>query len=406
MKIAYITQSYPPMISGAAIVVERLAQDMAARGHQIVVVAASDRGCTYVTQEHNTRVFRLTSIPNPKRANQFFTLGPPATITSILKSFQPEIIHIHDVLWMGVTALRLGRKLDVPVIASIHQLPGFVSAYLPAIPGFKLSVEWSLWRYSRWLNNQCACMTVPTHTISRTIETIGGFKTRVIGHGVDLDHFNPISNRSEEMHAQFQKLRLDFDKPVILHVGRLDIDKRVDIVVRAAAMAMQRCDAQLLVVGDGECRQSLIELADLLGIGSRSRFPGFLDQKQELPSVYRIASVFTTASEIETQGLVLLEALASGLPVVAVDATCISEVIKDNINGYLVQPGDVRAIGAKLVEVIRDPDRAKEMGAAGRVIVREHAIDKSFDRFEQLYDSIVNTFQENHASNLLPLHLT
>jgi glycosyltransferase involved in cell wall biosynthesis len=388
MKIAFLTQPYPPMISGAAIVTERLATSMVERGHTVLVIAASDTGSNYVSEERDLRIVRLKSIPNPKRANQHFSPGV-RRIFSELKDFQPDIIHSHDLFWFCVAGMRFGRKMKIPVVTTIHQLPWFVTAYLPPIPGLRNMFGKMLWAYGVWLKKQCASMVVPTQTIAKTVEVEGGFETVVIGNGVDLDCFTPVSRQVDEEERQCHRLRIDPERPVILHLGRLDADKRVDIVIRAAAMAMQRCDAQLLVVGDGERRQQLFELADQLGIGSRSCFPGFLDPKTEVPSVYRLASVFVTASEIETQGLVLLEAMASGLPVVAVDATCIPEIVKNAVNGYLADPGDAAGIADRLVEILLDPPLAQRMGAAGRRIAADHAIEYSINDYEDLYRSLV-----------------
>jgi glycosyltransferase involved in cell wall biosynthesis len=394
MKIAYLNQPYPPMISGAAIVTERLANSMVDRGHTVLVVAASDTGSSYVSQERGLRVVRLKSIPNPKRANQRFSPGGARRVSSELKAFQPDVIHSHDLFWFCVAGMKYGRKMKIPVIATIHQLPWFVTPYLPSIPGLRNMFGKLLWAYGIWLSKQCASMIVPTQTIAQAVEEESGIETVVIGNGVDLSCFSPISSQPGEAEHQCQKLRIDPQKPVILHLGRLDLDKRVDIVIRAAAEAMQRCDAQLLVVGDGEYRKRLADLADQLGIGSRSRFPGFLDPKVEVPAVYRIASVFVTASEIETQGLVLLEAMASGLPVVAVDATCIPEVVRHGINGFLADPGDVAGIADRLVEILLDPSMMQRMGAAGRRIVADHAIEDSINDHEELYRFAIQACQE------------
>jgi 1,2-diacylglycerol 3-alpha-glucosyltransferase len=393
MRIVYINQSYPPMISGAAIVVERLANDMAFRGHSVLVIAASDRGESYISEKNNVKVVRLASIPNPKRANQRFSPDSFSRISREIRAFNPDIIHIHDVLSLGIAGLWIGRKKKIPVVATIHQLPWFVCAYLPPLPGLKPFVEKRLWLYSRWLNHQCEGMIVPTKTISKTIEEEAGFKTSVISNGVDLNRFSHRLDHSREADHLYNHLRLDPQKPIILHVGRLDVDKRVEVVVRAAAEALKQVNAQLLVVGDGECRKELIHLANFLGIEDQSRFPGFIDPKTEIPAIYRIASVFTTASEIETQGLVLLEAMASELPVVATDSTCIPEIIKNDINGYLVPPGDECAISNRLVEILSNPVKARQMGKSGRLIAQGHSIEESMDRHEELYRSTLKAYQ-------------
>ena len=137
MKIAYISQAYPPMISGASIVLKRLADGMVQRGHTVMVLAASDRGDAYTEQYAHMRVVRLKSIRNPKRAYQKFVLCSYNDINTELKAFKPDLIHSHDVLTLGIFGLVVGRQMDIPVIATIHQLPWFISAYLPDIPGIK-----------------------------------------------------------------------------------------------------------------------------------------------------------------------------------------------------------------------------------------------------------------------------
>jgi glycosyltransferase involved in cell wall biosynthesis len=379
------------MISGAAIVVERLALHLSGRGHPTLVIAASNIRHAYHAEKDNLRIARLPSLPNPKRAHQRFAPGSFYPIGRELKSFQPDIIHIHDVLSMGLIGLHWGRAMQTPVVTTLHALPWFICAYLPTSTRLKRWVETGLWRYGRWLDRSCQCMIVPTQTIATTIESIGGFKTVAISNGVDLERFSPIPAHPQEEQNLRTRLGLMAGKPILLHVGRLDIEKQVDLVIRAVARVLEPLDAQLLIVGDGKCRQELITLAHDLGIGDRCFFPGFIDPNTEIPAIYRLASVFMTASEIETQGLVLLEALASALPVVAVEATCIPEIIKNEVNGFLVSPGDVNAMGEKIIQVIRDPSRAARMGKICRRIAASHALEASIDQHEALYQSLLLT---------------
>ncbi len=181
---------------------------------------------------------------------------------------------------------------------------------------------------------------------------------------------------------------IDPERPIILHVGRLDTDKRVEIVVRAAAKVMKKIDAQLLVIGDGEHHEGLVNQAQQLGIGKRSHFPGFVSPTGDLPDLYRLATVFATASEIETQGLVLLEALASGLPVVAVDATCIPELVIDGENGFLVSPRDTDAMADRLGTIISNPSLAEQMGRVGCIVVQEHSSTTALNKHEVLYQEL------------------
>lgn len=388
MKIAYLTQSYPPMISGAALVVQHLAQGMVARGHEVLVLAASDEGRGYTTETPWLRVVRLPALPNPSRANQHFIGWAYAHIYRELQAFNPDVIHLHDALTVGLAGLWVGKKLGVPTAFTTHQLPWFVSTYLPDWAGLREKTENILWQYCRWLNARTDQFIAPTLTIAKVIEARIGSHPVVISNGMDLERFTPQPLSPTERERLCARFGLDPARPVILHVGRLDADKQVNLVIQAATKAMHHTDSQLLVIGDGQQRARLVELAEWRGMEARCFFPGFVQPGDDLAAIYRLASVFVTASEIETQGLVLLEAMASGVPVVGVRATCVPELVQEGVNGYLVAPKDVDALAERMVEVLENPARAREMGLAGRQIAEQHARARSFDRHEALYQAL------------------
>jgi len=403
MRIAYITQSYPPMVSGASFAVGHLAKGMAARGHRVLVITASERDKNYITLENNLTVLRLHSIHNPLRVGQRFLLYPRRAILRSLIKFRPDIIHTHEPLQMGLLGLEHARRANTPVLLSIHQLPWFVSAYLPEILGIRHMVESTLWMYARWLLRQFQTLITPTQTITKIIANMTGVKSQTISYGVDLQTFHPRLSSDEEA-ALRARLNLPPNVPVILHVGRLDTDKRVDQVIKAAAPAMQKTDAHLLMVGDGRQKPTLLKLCKTLGIDKRCRFPGYVSMKEGLPEIYRLANLFVTASEIETQGIVLLEASASGLPIVAVRATCIPETVHDGVNGYLTGPNDNIALGNAITNLLIDPDKAKKMGQAGRRLVQEHNILTTFDSYEHLYADLIRQKVTQSPSEKINVH--
>ena len=388
MRIAYICQSYPPMISGASLAVQRLAEGMAARDHVVLVMTASERGEAYTEEFDNLKVRRLRAFQNPLRVNQSFLLWDRNIISAEFKEFKPQILHLHDPLNLGVAGLVTARRLQIPVALTLHQVPRFVSAYLPNVPALQNTVESGLWSYGSWLLQQCEKVIVPSHAIAEEIHSHDIQRPNVISNGIDLHTFNPDPPDPSERETLCLRYGLDPDLPVVLHVGRLDVDKQANLVIRASAQAINQVDAQLLIVGDGRQREELIELCANLGIGRFCHFPGFVETNGDLPGLYRLAAVFVTASEIETQGLVILEAMASGLPVVAIKATCIPELVQDNVNGYLSQPGEVGQMSEQVLRILMSPNRAKEMGRVSRALAQEHSIDKSIDNHEELYQSI------------------
>jgi glycosyltransferase involved in cell wall biosynthesis len=385
IKIAYICQSYPPMVSGAAGVVQRLARGMAARGHDVLVIASSDQKRAYVERSKRIKLVRLRSMPNPLRVGQRFCLWSRRDISAALWSFRPDLVHLHDPVCVGLSGLRAAQAFHLPVVLTVHQLPWSTNRYLPPLPGLRQAVKALLWRYAGWFARQCHVIVVPSQTAGDVVCAHIGCDPQVISNGVDVARFTPSPAFPDEREVLCRKYGLDPALPVILHVGRIDVDKQVDLVVRAAAVAMRTVDAQLLVVGDGTRRAAVTQLCEMLGMAERCHFPGFVSAEGDLPGLYRLASVFVLASELETQGIVALEAAATGLPVVAVRAAAVPDAVSDGVNGYLVAPGDVEAMAERLMTVLRDPESAVRMGRAGRAMAEQHALDGTLGAHEQLY---------------------
>lgn len=390
MRIVYLTQSYPPMISGASLFAQQVAEAMAQRGHQVLVIAASDRDRPYRMQNGDLAVLRLQSIHNPMRVGQRFTLYPRQEVMKALRDFHPEVIHEHEPLQMGLLGIEYAKRARIPITLTIHQLPSFVASYLPNI--FKAWTETVLWVYARWLSRKFTSIIAPTQTISRLVTEMTGLQTNTIGYGMDLQTFRPLLSCDEDV-AIRQKWNLPPSIPILLHVGRLDTDKHVERVIHAAAQTLKGFEAHLLIIGDGTQKPALIKLCKSLGISDRVHFPGYISKEDGLPEIYRIASLFTMASEIETQGIVLLEAAASGLPIVAVRATCIPEIVHHGINGYLAESTDLNGLSNAMSILLKDPQKAKLMGKASLTLAAKHDLNYTNNAHEQLYGQMVRQVQ-------------
>jgi len=394
MRIAYLTQSYPPMISGAALSAQQTAEAMAKRGHQVLVIAASDRENPYHTYKDNLIVVRLCSFNNPMRVGQRLILFPQRTILKLLNRFQPDIIHTHEPLQMGMLAVKYAKRAHIPVTLTTHQLPWFVASYLPQ--SFRPLVETALWAYARMSLKRYSSLIAPTQTIATIVKEKTGLKPDVISYGLDLQAFHP-PHLPDLVTATRTKLNLPSNAPVILHVGRLDTDKSVDKVIRAVAPAILKTEAHLLIVGDGCQKNHLIRLCSELKIEEHVHFTGFI-HPSALPEIYRAANVFITASEIETQGIVLLEAAASGLPIVAVNASCISEIVHDRVNGFLTEPGNFHAFSDAIISLVSNPKRAYVMGREGRISAEEHDIHITWTQHENLYFEIEKQTRRQYST--------
>lgn len=387
MRIAYLTQSYPPMISGAALVVENLAKGMAALGHQVLVIAASDTSQTYTVTEKNLKVLRLKSVHNPQRVGQRFTPYSRRSVTSALQEFKPEAIHSHEPMPISLPAIRYAGEMNVPTVITIHQLPPTATAHLP---GYMQAVmEKLLWKYGRWYSKKFTALIAPTETTSRQVIKILRRPVTTISNGIDLQTFHP-PHPQDDQSATRRKWNLPLNVPFLLHVGRLDPDKNVERVIQAAAPILSREDVHLLIVGDGVRKPALMSLCESMGIRERVHFTGFISTKQGLPEIYRIARVFVTASEVETQGLVLLEAAASGLPIVAIRATCIPEIVHDGVNGFLAESGDLQGLSKGMGTLLGDRIRAEQMGRASLALAQTHDNRFTIEAHERLYRQLMD----------------
>ena len=146
MRIAYLCQSYPPMISGAAIVVKQLAEGVAACGHKVLVISASDNSQSGNVTNGNLSHKKLRSYPNPLRVEQNFVLWERKEIIVSLKAFNPDLLHIHDATLTGVAGLKASQELDIPTVFTVHALPWLVTDYFPDIPGLQPAIEKGLYR--------------------------------------------------------------------------------------------------------------------------------------------------------------------------------------------------------------------------------------------------------------------
>lgn len=393
MRIAHLTQSYPPMISGAAISVQQTAEAMAERGHQVLVIAASDRENPYHTYTDNLTVIRLHSFNNPLRVGQRLILNPHRSIMKHLKQFQPDVIHAQEPIQMGAIALEYANHGHIPVTLTTHQLPWFVASYLPAL--LQPSAEIILWVYACATLKRFTSIISPTQTIANIIEAMTGLTSEVISYGVDIQAFHPPLS-PDNVIASRTRLNLPPNVPLLLHVGRLDTDKSVDKVIHGAAQAIRESEAHLLIVGDGCQKKNLIWLSREMKLDEKVHFTGYV-QPSSLPEIYRMADIFITASEIETQGIVLLEAAASGLPIVAVNATCIPEIVRDKVNGFLVEPGDIKGFSNSITALLNDTKRAKLMGMEGRILAEKHDIRQTWILHEKLYLEMVRKTRAQYA---------
>lgn len=392
MKIAYICQTYPPVLSGVSTVMHCLASGMHSRHHAGLVISASETGTPYTVEDDSFKVVRLRSFVTPKTVNQRFMPLPIGQISAELQTFAPDIVHAHDP-YVGGILVKIKRDSQGiwPLVYTAHLQPAAISPHISPVLGLRKFLEKMMTSYGSWLVRSCDVVIAPSEYLAKFIRRRTGRDIIVISNGVDIKKFNSSSLTKEQESKLREKYHLHPNLPIILHVGRLSEEKRVEIIIHAAAKVMQASAAQLVIIGDGSAKESLEHLSAELGIQDNTFFTGFIPHDGDLPGMYRLGNIFVIASEVEAQGVVILEALASGLPVAAVRSGSIPELIAHQQNGFLASPNDYRSMASQIQSLLQDPNIATKMGKAGRVLAENHSHENSLDEHEKLYQSLLAT---------------
>lgn len=418
MRIAIATGVYYPAISGVAMFSHNLAVGLAKRGHDVMVLCPSQNGRNYTEMMDGVRVTYLKSVQVKIYPDQIHDILPrrkilgkelprvlykdgfrvsafPSRETSqALKEFRPDVVHVQVSDPIGLSVVAYAKKHHIPVVTTEHNQPEVFTESLH-IPGPAQKPINALLR-AYFINRQSKSdfVTMPTKEAIQNLLLSRGkeFKVPVaaVSNGVDLTNFKPGKPPAKI----YEKYGISKDRPIVLYVGRVDPEKEVGLVLEAFVKMLNThkfdnlSKPLFVVVGDGVDKLRLmnkftkeVEDGDVIFLG-RVVPP-------DLYELYKVGNVFVTASEIETQGIVLIEAAATGLPLIAVDKGAVREICINNENGFLCEPKDVNGISEAMYRIISDEKLRKRFIEASQKIASEHDFEKTLDKFINIYNRVV-----------------
>ncbi len=382
MRILMVSHGYPPTTSGVTLVVQKVAREMVRRRHQVTVVTASDRGAPYHDYDMGVALWRVRSTPNPFWSEGRLPLLRYERLKAIIAEVRPDVINTHEGALLSWQLYRLEHeRRHIPEILTCHYLPRFVTYYVHVGEAVERAVENVTWELSLRMINGFDHVIFPTQT-QRQAFVDEGLKrdSTVISNGVDTRLYRPRDGDEDDLEARYSLP----DGPRVLFVGRMARDKKIDVLIRAMHHLGRDHPAHLLLVGRGDDRRRLENLAEDLELADRVHFLGFVPEA-DLPCLYRHSDVFAIASDVEVQSIPTLQAVATGLPVVAAKAAALPELVEDGVNGFLVTPEDAEGFAGSLRRLLDDRAMASDFGRAGLAISREHAQARTFDAYEALY---------------------
>ena len=381
MKVLIASDTYYPHVNGASYFTQRLAAALAERGHEVGVIAPSLTIRNDTLKRGNVHIFGVRSYPVFVVPKFRFVLPWVINrrIEAVIDEFKPDIVHIQMHFPVSRTTLRLAQRRGIPVVATNHFMPDNVTHYLHLPGPVTRSINAAMWRDASRVLGKAHAISAPTQTSVDLMQPQIEKKMQVISNGIDLARF-----RTENDPAPARREYSLPDAPILLFVGRLDKEKNVDVALHAAAQALRHSNFHFVIAGHGAESAKLKKLAEKLGIKEKVTFAGFVPDAL-LPSLYAAASCFVIAGIAELQCIVAMEAMATGLPVLAARAVALPELVHQGENGYLFEPGDAHELAERIQELFNDADLRQRMGARSREIIAGHTIDMVMERFEEFY---------------------
>lgn len=401
MKILMMTNTYAPMVGGIEESIRSFTQEFERLGHDVVIVAPEAEG----VPPDEVGVIRLRAIQNVNNSDFSIALPMSGLLPELLKTFTPDIIHCHHPFWIGDIALRLSRKYRIPLVFTYHTMFEQHMHYLPIQN--EATKRFIIELFSGFAN-LATQVIVPSESVRDILlKRDVTAPMAVVPTGVDLEKFS-----NGEACIMRQRLGISSDVVVIGHVGRLALEKNIEFLSRSVAAYLKTdVKAHFLVVGAGSLKDLIRKIFDEQGLSDRLHLTGIL-KGQDLVDCYHAMNLFAFASLSETQGIVLVEAMAAGLPVVAVDASGVREVVKDGYNGRLIFAENQEHYREALAWCLQQPvDDFDQMKENARLTTKEFAVRLCAQKMLDVYQHVaaqeyVSSDFKRHAWSALAGQLT
>ena len=393
-RIVIACDTFPPDINGASRFAERLAAGLVRSGNEVHVIApAHNESFGTFTEVHDGQamvVHRIKSyrVIQHKTLRYVWPFTLKAKADRLLKKLRPDAVHINSHMIVGRFVLKSAQELGIRVIATNHIMPENLIKYSMVIP--RWAEQWVMdlaWKDAGRVLRKADVVTTPTRRAANLLEAASGLSgVLAVSCGIQASKFanqSPTSNK----------------EPRILFLGRLDYEKHIHNLLKAAALLPKALNVKVEIVGDGGEREYLEKLAVDLGISNNVEFRGHISDK-ELAAAYERATLFAMPSIAELQSIATMEAMASGRPVVAADAMALPHLVHDGDNGYLFPPDDVEAFADRLLRVLTaSQSELDRMSENSLHLIQSHDIDTTIKIFEGLYRGDTDHAEES-ADNL------
>jgi 1,2-diacylglycerol 3-alpha-glucosyltransferase len=392
LRIGLFTDTYAPQVNGVSVSLQLVSEGLQRNGHQVTIFAPRFPGYT----DNKPGVVRLPSLKYLNDPPIYVAvLGTPRSTWSLSRKHF-DVLHAHSPLTVGLLAYLTASTKNLPLIYTYHTSITDYTHYFKFIGGTGVIRHAARW-FSARSTNLGDQVIVPSPKFKRLLlEQKVTKPIQVVPNGIDLSNFKAVKYPG----ALRKKLGLKADAPILLSVGRVDPEKRLDFLIDAfAGMADRFPEAHLVFAGDGGSRKKLEEHAAATKVNDRIHFLGMLP-RTELPDILHDATVFLSASTTEVHPISVIEAIASGLPLVAVQDEAFEGMIVENENGHLT-PLDVGSFSDTLVTLLSDPEKLVRYGKRSMELSEKFSIEAQVKTLENIYfEAILQNWRGSFVSRI------
>lgn len=389
LNISFYTDTYLPAIDGVTSSIRDFKHELELRGHKVRILTSGNSETRSRMSRHKD-ILVAPSIPFPKYPQYYLSVIPFIDVGKKWAS-GADIIHVQTPFTIGLYGIFSAYVTHVPVVWTFHTLftnKDAMSQYGPTNKSImKIAKKYS-WSYIRFISKRCDMVIAPSETIKKLLNRKYIKNVAVVPNGVDLKRFRPYSQTKTKT---LRRKLLKGNKYMVMYVGRISKEKNIDTMIKAASLLRDK-DISFVIVGAGPYMDKIKNMVKRSKLESKVEFVGKVNRM--LPLYYNSADVVCLPSTFETQGIVSLEAMACGKPVVGADYLALKELIHNGKNGEKFVPKDYKDCAKKIEKVINNIRSYKGM----RQTAADYSIERSTDKLLDIYNKLI---PEKNDSTLL-----
>jgi 1,2-diacylglycerol 3-alpha-glucosyltransferase len=384
MHIGIFTDCYYPQINGVVTSIMMLEEELQNRGHEVTIITI--KVPNYIDERKN--VIRIKSIPIIKMNE--FRLGIPfnANIIRMIKKLNLDVVHTHTEFSVGLLGKHIAKTLDLPLVHTYHTMYEDYTHYIYRLKYGQRVVKKMVTKSCKIYAKKISCIIAPTDKTRLSLRSYGiKNDIQIVPTGIDIHKFEELNQEDSRIIALRAQHQLGEKDYVMLSLGRISKEKNIDFLIREIPeLTRKRPEIKLLIVGDGPYLNYLKNLVEDLGVKDHVIFTGRVPY--DLTNVYySLADLFVNASFTETQGLTIIEAMASNLPVVVYDDTNVENIVMEGISGRLFKSKEV--LVSQILAAIDYKEKTEQMQIKGREIVNQLSKERYAENAEKIYNQLI-----------------